>query len=440
MRNLHAIALFVLCLTSSTYSAAQHLARGKGQPKQEDHTEQVYNAYIDSLAALRQRYDTWTYQGNDLLTNPYYYSLFASPTFYGASVRRVLTPLEAEKRTYGPADTTLIYISDALNYIYTHAPWLIAHNETDIEAVPEISEKKPAHIKPDISMTRKTGTTNPEPDADNPFDASAIVVRRPNFWTFKTTIDLKIKQNYTSENWYRGGESNNSWLAQVNFKADYNNKQKITWSNLLETKLGFHSLKNDKYHDFIADADVIRFTSKLGLKATKHWYYTVSWQSWTQFTRGFRSNNDHVYSDFMSPFETNLSIGMEYKQNVTGFNLTAAIQPFGYNMKYVDRKGLASANGIDVGKHSKSTYGSNITMRHEWNIAKNISWKSRLYYFTNYERVLVEWEHSFKFSINKYLTTDLSLYPRFDDSVKHEPGDCLLQMQEMLSFGLSLSL
>ena len=79
-------------------------------------------------------------------------------------------------------------------------------------------------------------------------------------------------------------------------------------------------------------------------------------------------------------------------------------------------------------------------MRHTWNIASNISWSSRLYYFTNYERVLVEWEHTFKFSINKYLSTDLSLYPRFDDRVKHVPGDCLLQMQEMLTFGLSLTL
>ena len=428
----------MLSASLATAQPPRKAVQRKGEEK--DKTEQVYQAYLDSLVALKQRYENWTYDGDDVLTNPYYYSLFASPTFYAASVHRVLPPLEAKVRPLGAADTTLVYISEALNYVYTHAPWLIAHNETDIEAVPDIRDKKPTHIKPDISMTRKTGTTTPEHDADDAFDASAIVVRRPNFWTFKTTIDLKIKQNYTSENWYRGGESNNSWLAQVNFRADYNNKQKLTWSNLLETKLGFHSLKNDKYHDFIADADVIRYTSKLGLKATKHWYYTVSWQSWTQFTRGFRSNNDHVYSDFMSPFETNLSIGMEYKQNVTGFNLTAAIQPFGYNLKYVDRKGLASANGIDAGKHSKSTYGSNITMRHEWNIAKNISWNSRLYYFTNYERVLVEWEHNFKFSINKYLSTDLSLYPRFDDSVKHEPGDCLLQMQEMLSFGLSLSL
>lgn len=439
MRKVNTSVLLLLFMLTASLADAQSQRKGV-QRKGEDKTEQVYKAYLDSLVALKQRYENWTYTGDDVLTNPYYYSLFASPTFYAASVHRVLPPLENNYRPRGAVDTTLVYVSDALNYVYTHAPWLIVHNETDIEAVPDIREKKPTHIKPDISMTRKTGNTVPEQDEDNLFDASAIVVRRPNFWTFKTTIDLKIKQNYTSENWYRGGESNNSWLAQVNFNADYNNKQKITWSNLLETKLGFHSLKNDQYHDFIADADVIRFTSKLGLKATKHWYYTVSWQSWTQFTRGFRSNNDHVYSDFMSPFETNLSIGMEYKQNVTGFNLTAAIQPFGYNMKYVDRKGLASANGIDAGKHSKSTYGSNITMRHEWNIAKNISWKSRLYYFTNYERVLVEWEHTFKFSINKYLSTDLSLYPRFDDSVKHEPGDCLLQMQEMLTFGLSLTL
>lgn len=83
---------------------------------------------------------------------------------------------------------------------------------------------------------------------------------------------------------------------------------------------------------------MIRMTNKLGLRATKHWYYTFMLQSWTQFYRGYRSNDTKVYSDFMSPFENLFSIGMDYKFNCKNFDMSAAISPIAANFKYVDRK------------------------------------------------------------------------------------------------------
>lgn len=58
--------------------------------------------------------------------------------------------------------------------------------------------------------------------------------------------------------------------------------------------------------------DLIRYTSKLGLQATKRWYYTLQMVAQTQFAHGLKSNDKMVYSDFFSPFNLNLSVGMDY--------------------------------------------------------------------------------------------------------------------------------
>lgn len=64
-------------------------------------------------------------------------------------------------------------------------------------------------------------------------------------------------------------------------------------------------------------------------------------------------------------------------------------------------------------------------------------WESRFSYTTNYEKVLAEWENTFTFTFNKYLSTKLFFHGRFDDGVTREPDDSYLQLQELLSFGLN---
>ena len=78
-------------------------------------------------------------------------------------------------------------------------------------------------------------------------------------------------------------------------------------------------------------------------------------------------------------------------------------------------------------------------MNAAWNVTKDISWTSRLYFFTNYKKTQVEWENTINLSINRYLSTKLFLFPRFDDGTKKADDASYFQFKENLSVGLNLN-
>ena len=291
-------------------------------------------------------------------------------------------------------------------------------------------------MKPKPTIVHK----DPEPGIDVPETNWGIHVRKPNFWEFKTNFAFQLMQNYVSDNWYKGGESNHSMLSSLLFQVNYDNKTRLAFNNKLEMRLGFQSTRGDTYHKYLTNSDLLRLTNELGLKASKHWSYSVMLQSWTQFCKSYKKNDRTIYSDFMSPFESLLSVGMKYAVTKPKFKFDIVISPVAWDYRYVDRLSLFPSFGLASGRHSKIEYGANITMNHAWTIVKNVNWSGRLYYYTNYHRTQVEWENTFNFIINKYLSSQFFLYPRFDDSVVPSAGGSYFQFKEYLSIGLNINL
>lgn len=385
--------------------------------------------YVDSLMASRAKLDSVKMDGSDIR----YSMLFTPFTFYH-------TPAEQLLRLNPKgvlSDSLGVNLDEALMHMYLTRPDLVKQNETRLKKVgaPRVSQMKPQKNHPDI-------VEQVAPEAIE-LDAAPmnIYVKKPNFWNFAGDYYLQFLQNYVSSNWYKGGESNYSMLGSITMQANYNNKQKVKWDNKLELKLGYQTSRGDSVHKYKTSSDLIRYTSKLGLQATKKWYYTIQMIGQTQFTKGNKSNDTFVYSDFMSPFNLNLSVGMDYTVDWLKHKLkgSAHLAPLALNWKYVGREALATRYGLEEGEHSMTDYGSECTFDLTWQIAENIKWKTRLYGYTTYKRAEVEWENTFTFQFNRYISTNIFVYPRFDDGVTRTDDHSYWQFKEYASVGFSYS-
>lgn len=421
--NIRNILLVCLFATSSV-AMAQHSFRTK---RQKTRDTLIVKAYTDSLAQCRLKIDTMKVRS---YADAQTFYLFAPTTFYHSVVTNVLGN--------GDTDEAGSEIDNALMSVYLNHPEMVNKSERVLNRVGAVHKDIKAPIKNKVQLVSKTDDIPFEDDFDMPVE---IVVKKPNFWKFSGDYYLQMLQNYVSSNWYKGGESNYSMVASVTMQANYNNKQKVKFDNKLEMKLGFQTSRGDTLHSFKTSEDLIRYTGKFGLQASKKWYYSLQLIAYTQFMRGYKSNDKNVYSDILSPLNINLSVGMDYAVSWFNKKLTGTVQmaPLAYNFKYVGRKALATRYGLKEGEHTLNDFGSECTVDLTWAFTNMIKWKTRLYGYTTYKRAEVEWENTLSFQFNKYITSNIFVYPRFDDGAKRDADHGYWQLKEYMSIGFAYS-
>ena len=422
------ISLLIFFFAGLLAAHAQTRATRMGKSlKKETALQEWVKNYEDSLLIQRHRIDSLQLDANDIR----YSKLFTPLTFYHAPAHRFL---RLDPRAKG--DSLDVMLDQALMNVYLNRPDLVKSNESRLDLVgAPIADDAPR--KSNINIVEEVAPKAMEAEAA----PVSIVVKKPNFWKFSGDYYLQFLQNYVSDNWYKGGESNYSMLGRITMQANYNNKQKVKWDNKLELRLGYQTSKGDSLRSLKTSDDLIRYTSKLGLQATKRWYYTLQMVAQTQFAHGLKSNDKMVYSDFFSPFNLNLSVGMDYSVDWFKHRLkgSAHLAPLAVNWKYVGRESLATRYGLDEGKHSLVDYGSECTFDLSWQIAQNIKWKTRLWGYTTYKRAEIEWENTITFQFNRYISTNIFLYPRFDDGAKRKDDQSYWQFKEFMSIGFSYS-
>ena len=435
MKSRSIITILLLIAASTAFAQATHRTRHN---KAKDTL--IVKSYTDSLRNYKQMLDTTSINIPDSDRDPRTFYIFAPATFY-YSVAKDLLQTNDDNQAKQPYDSSRDMDRIMMN-IYLNHPNLVAKSERSLNRIGAVHKEMDAPIKNKVQLVTKADALPIEEDDEEHFNLPMeIVVKKPNFWKYSGDYYLQMLQNYVSSNWYKGGESNYSMVASVTMQANYNNKQKVKFDNKLEMKLGFQTSRGDTLHSFKTSEDLIRYTGKLGLQASKKWYYSLQLIAYTQFMRGYKSNDKMVYSDILSPLNINLSVGMDY--NVVWFNkkLTGNIHlaPLAYNFKYVGRKELATRYGLDEGKHTLNDFGSECTVDLTWAFTNTIKWKTRLYGYTTYERAEVEWENTISFQFNKYITSNLFIYPRFDDGAKKDESHGYWQLKEYMSIGFAYS-
>ena len=370
-------------------------------------------------------------QPNDSLDGRYY-RLFAPLTFYHDVADKTL----AMNSESAGKDAVSDEVDAALLNVYLNRPDLVSTTESDLQETGSIMENVDKPLDNQVEFVDEVDF----PVLDEPEDIpDTLVVQIPKFWTYKGDGFLQFMQNYVSGNWYKGGESNYSMVGALTLEANYDNKNKWKWDNKLEMKLGFLHSRTDSLHRFKSNEDLIRLTSKLGLEAAKNWYYTLQLQAYTQFTKGYKANDPMIYSDFFSPFNANLGLGMDYKVESKNKKLTGTINfsPISVNYRYVGRLELGPIYGLEEGKHSIWEFGPNMTADLEWKFNDVVTWKTRFYAFTSFKRAEIEWENTFELRVSKYITANLFLFPRFDDASLYDSDLGYWQFKEYSSLGLA---
>ena len=365
-----------------------------------------------------------------------YYPLFGPFTFYHGVAQNQLSLTDAQTE-----EDLREEITSSLMKVYLDRPDLVQNAESQLKASGQLRDDLETPIRQDVSIVEEMESL-PEmlPEAE-PVE---IAIEKPRFWKYAGDLNVQLMQNYVSDNWYKGGESNNAAVGTVNLEANYDNKSKWKWDNKLEMKLGFQTSPSDTVNKFKTNEDLIRYTGKVGLQAFNKWYYTLQVLAYTQFTRGLKANDTRTYSDFMSPFNLNVGIGMDYKVNWFGGKLTGTVNmsPIAVNYRYVDRADLASSFGVKVDEghtHSLTDFGSQLTASLEWKMNNVVTWKTRLYAFSSFHRAEMEWENTFALRVSKYITANLFLFPRFDDSNNLDDKLGYWQFKEYSSLGFSFN-
>lgn len=392
-----------------------------------DSSNNIIRIYMDSLISAKNRIFSETnmkratYKGDNFQLA----KLFLPTTYYKEIISNAFILKENNA-----------YDRQLLN-IYLKQPSLVEVTADELRGKQTKAMDVEVPIQRNVEIVDKVA---PSP-VESTFSPVEVLIKKPDFWTYKGDYSLQLLQNYVSPNWYKGGESNYSILSSALLEANYNNKQKVKWENRLELKFGIQSSKSDSLHSFKTTEDLIRLTSKFGLQASKRWYYSVQFVGYTQFTHSYRSNDPLLYSDILAPLNMNVSLGMDYTIDWLDHKLKGNIHmaPLAYNVKYTRLKNLAGRLGIEEGRHVRHDFGSEFTIDFEWQLMDAITWKTRLYTYATYKRTEFQWENTFKLQFNRYIGAQLFIYPRFDDGVTRDGRHGYWQLKEFAAIGFQYS-
>lgn len=295
-----------------------------------------------------------------------------------------------------------------------------------------------------IMIFEEIGAVPAPVEISAPIDMAASEITLQH-WLNKFTALLQFSQGFVSPNWYQGGNNSLSLLADFQYTSNLNTKfhPKLMFENFIQWRTAMTRTPEDQYRDFSFTENRFQVNSKFGYKAFYSWYYSMLAIFKTPVFCGYNSGTTTRTASFLSPGEFNLGVGLTYNLQSKNqkFDLSLSISPISYNLKTcIDPLVDETAHGIEPGHKTFSTVGSSIEANWTWAICPQVSWKSRVFFFTNYKIFQYDWQNQFSFQINRWLSANLNVDARYDSSMHQTTSWNKFQLYELFSLGFSYTI
>lgn len=262
-------------------------------------------------------------------------------------------------------------------------------------------------------------------------------------WTKGGVFSLNLSQG-SSRNWASGAERSSFSLNTITNAFAYYKKGRAIWDNTANLQYG---LVNATSIGTRKNDDRIDLLSKYGyqLKNPK-WYLSILGSIRTQFTDGFDYSvtPKQQNSAFFAPAYLLFSPGVMYKPN-TSFDVF--ISPVTTRWVIVNNanKQLRRLYAFsDTTKSNINEIGAFATANVKKDIAKNITYTSRMDLFSNYrnkpQNIDMFWTNVISMKVNKYISVTYNIDLIYDDDVidsKQSGRKLGLQWKSLLGVGFT---
>lgn len=327
-------------------------------------------------------------------------------------------------------------INDAAYWMMITSPQSIEYADWNLPQPPRLPEE-------DFSFHAFLRRLN-LPEIDPSLAVIPEVEPPKKHWLHTFNVALQFSQAYVSSNWYQGGNSYLAGLFNFTWNVDLNTvfHPNLLFQSSLQYKLAVNSNPKGSLHKYNTSQDLFQYSLKTGLKAfNNHWFYSLNLLFQTQLFNAYPEDSKDRTTTLLSPGMLNVGLGMTYNLEALKkrLKLSASISPLAYNLKTCLANDIDHEQfGMQQNQKTLNEIGSSAEINLTWNITDNISWKSRMFLFSDYHYFLADWENTFNFQLNKFLSTQIYLYPRFDSStIASETKWRHWMFREILSFGIS---
>jgi hypothetical protein len=265
---------------------------------------------------------------------------------------------------------------------------------------------------------------------------SAQEVKDTTYWKRNGDFTLNFSQ-VSFSNWAAGGKNSVSGVALYNYAANYL-KDRLSWDNSLN--LGYGLLKEGS-NELIKSEDKMEFNSKAGYRMTPEskWFYSGLLGFRSQFANGYKyPDTDNKISALFAPAYLTFAVGADFKPN-DRFSLF--LSPLGTKLTFVADDELAPLFGLEAGKNMRAEMGGSLRSELKLPIATNVDMVSALGLFSNYldkpQNIDVNWDLRVNMKINKYLSANLITNMIYDDNIKIDGKNSLVQWKQLFGVGFS---